>query len=60
MKSQIQQYKISDYLLTDVKAGDKIIETTAGVFKIRKNGKYRLILSAATEDEEIIRATKTK
>ena len=40
------------------KQRDKIIKTTAGTFKIRKNGKYYLQLEPRTKREEIIRCSK--
>lgn len=47
----------TEYLLDATQPGDKIIKTSAGNFKIRKNGKIVLTIDVGKENEERVRAT---
>jgi len=43
---------------THLFAGDKIISTPQGIYKIRKNGRLVVIINRGKKNEEIVRVTK--
>jgi len=51
--------KINQYyqLREDLNPGDKIVATTMGNFKIRKNGRMMLCVEPGTKNEEYIKVT---
>lgn len=47
----------SSFLLESTKPGQRIIKTSIGDFRIRKNGKRFLVIDRGKENEEILRVT---
>ncbi len=60
-RKMIKYNHVCNNLLTEsIKAGTKIIPTEFGTFKIRKNGKYVIIIDRGTQWEETVKATLIK
>lgn len=50
----------SSFLLESTQIGQKIIKTSMGNFRIRKNGKILLTLDRGKDNEETVRVTRMK
>lgn len=44
-------------LMRDHTKGEKVIETTVGKFKIRRNGRTHIVIDKGTKNEEWLRVT---
>lgn len=50
----------SNFLLESTQPGQKIIRTSIGDFRIRKNGKRILIIDQGKDNQEIVKVTPVK